>query len=80
LLADYLFAEPTTADTPGIVAYFKAGDNATESPTLENDVGTEANRSVAAGIPATLESKRVAPTEFMLFLVCGCLFLTTTVP
>jgi hypothetical protein len=80
LLADYLFAEPTTADTPGVVAYVKASDNATESPTLENDVGTEANKSVAAGILATLEPKQVAPTEFMLFLVCGYLFLTPTVP
>ena len=72
LLADYLFAEPTIVDTPGVVAYVKADDNATESPaSLENNIGTEVNGSVPETISANLEAKRVAPTEFMLFLVCG---------
>ena len=75
LLADYLFAEPAISDTPGAAAYVKASDNVTESPApLENNIGTEANGSVPEAIPATLEAKRVAPTEFMLFLV-GCYFV-----
>jgi hypothetical protein len=60
LLADYLFAEPTTADTLGNVAYFKASDNATESPMLENNVGTEANRSVVLHRPSLCCSWYVA--------------------
>jgi len=75
LLADYLFAEPTIVDTPGVVTSVKASDNVTESPApLENNIGTEANGSVPEAIPATLEAKRVAPTEFMLFLV-RCYFV-----
>lgn len=69
LLADYLF-EPTIVDTLGVV---KASDNVTESPApLESNIGSETNGSVPEAIPATLEAKRVAPTEFMLFLVRGC--------
>jgi hypothetical protein len=60
LLADYLFAEPTTADTLGNVAYFKASDNATESPMLENDVGTEANKLVVLHRPSLCCSWYVA--------------------
>src|SRR6201999_2070021 len=72
LLADYLFAEPTVVDTPGVVAGVKATDNLTEGLTpLGNDVETEINRSAPAVVPATLEDKRAAPTEFMLFLVRG---------
>jgi len=54
-------------DTPEVVA----SDNVTESPApLESNIETEANGSVPEAI--TLEAKRVAPTEFMLFLVRGC--------
>jgi alkaline phosphatase D len=77
LLADYLFAEPTTIDTPGAVAYVKANDNVTESPVpLEDNIGIKTNVSVPEVVPAPLEVKHgdVAPTEFMLFLVRGCRF------
>ena len=78
MLADYLFAEPTIVDTPGVVANVKADDNATESPApLENNVGTEVNGTLPDAISANLEAKRVAPTEFMLFLVRGCFVPTT---
>jgi hypothetical protein len=67
LLADYLFAEP-----PGSVAYVKTSDNATENPTsLEYNFRTETNGSTPTEAPAILEEKRIAPTEFMLFLVRG---------
>ncbi|KAI9510376.1 PhoD-like phosphatase-domain-containing protein [Russula earlei] len=69
LLADYLFAKPTVVDTPGPVAYVKANDNPTESPIpLEHNVEVNSNDSEPAVVPAALEAKSVAPTEFMLFL------------
>ncbi|KAI0290474.1 PhoD-like phosphatase-domain-containing protein [Russula brevipes] len=56
LLADYLFAEPASVDTPG-----------TPIP-LENHASPAVNESIPAALPAILEDKRVAPAEFMLFL------------
>ncbi|KAI0003310.1 PhoD-like phosphatase-domain-containing protein [Russula compacta] len=55
LLADYLFAEPTIVDAPGTVAHVKASENVTESP-------------VPPVVPTNLETERIPPAEFMLFL------------
>ncbi len=77
LLADYLFAEPPVIDTPGTVAFVKANDNMTESQIpLENNIGIATNESIPEEVPASLEARHgdIAPTEFMLFLVCGCPF------
>lgn len=59
LLADYLFAEPTIVNTPGAVAHVEASENVTEGP-------------VPPVAPTNLETERIPPAEFMLFLVRGC--------